>query len=503
MGQVADLYAVLGLRPDKEAWAKGNELVSGLKKALGWYASYEAVKGLIEIGKSTIELGGHLDDMRQKTGLSAETIQKWGYVAKLGGSDADGMAHGVGHLARTLKGAADGSEEASKALRAVGLNSAAITAALKSGDGLDAALLKIADKFAAMPDGANKTALAMAVFGKSGAELIPTLNQGADGLAKLRKEAEESGAIISNEAVSALDELGDNIDKVKMSLTGLKNQAVVALLPMLKELVDGFMAWVKANRELITSTITSAVGGLITALGVLADVGSVVAGIIGYLSEHATLAKAILIGLGIAIAAVALEAAAAWVIGFWPVVAVVALIAGLVLVFDDLLSSLVDGKGVFAAVGRAIAGVFKDVYNGIKEAFYAIGEFFASIARTIKNAFWAVIDWVKEQINWVWTQLGKAKDAAADLIGVGTGNSNNTVNAPTVRPAATATVPLTRSINAGSAVKVEGGDMNVTINAQGASAEQVGEIVKTEIKEHHDRTWRDAAAGGGVADEDH
>lgn len=497
MGQVADLYATLGLRPDKEAWAKGNELVGGVKKALGWFAGFEAVKGLIEIGKSTIELGGHLDDMRQKTGLSAETIQKWGYVAKLGGSDADGFAHGVGHLARTFKEASDGSDTATKALHDVGLTSASIAEALKSGDGLDAALLKISDKFAAMPDGAQKTALAMAVFGKSGAELIPTLNQGAEGLAKLRKEAEESGAIISNEAVSALDELGDNIDKVKMSLTGLKNQAVVALLPMLKEMVDAFMAWVKVNRQLIIETITTAVHGLVSALGVLATVGSVVADIIGFLSEHATLARAILVGLGVVITAVAVEAAAAWIIGFWPVVAVVALIAGLVLLFDQLLEAFLDGKGVFAAVGRAIRDVFMSVVSGIKDAFYAVGDFFTSIARTIKNAFWAVINWVTEKIDWVWTQLGKAKDAVA---GLGSNKPGTTgVGAGTAQGYPVGYVPLKSSSTSSVTVTAP---MSVTISASGADAAAVGEIVKQQIDEHHDKTWRNIAAGTGAADED-
>lgn len=496
-GMISDLYAVLGLRPDKEAWAKGNELVDGLKTSLKWFAGLAAVHALESTVSATIELGGHLDDLRQKTGLSAESLQQWGFAAKLGGSDMDSFAHATGHLARTIKEAQGGSEDAEKALRQVGLTGAALKAALKGGDGLDAALLEISSKFADLKDGPTKTALAMAVFGKSGAELIPTLNLGAQGLAELRKEAIDLGAVMSEDTVSAADALGDNIDKVKMSIVGLKNQAVAALLPLLKELVDGFLDWIKANKQLVIETITVGVHALVTALGVLRDIGGVVVGVIQFLSEHTLLASAIFTALGVVITAVALEAAAAWLIGFWPIVAIVAFITALVLIFHKLLEALLDGKGIFADIGRGIYALFKGIVDSIVNLFVGIKDFFVSIAKGVKDAFWSVIDWVTGKIEWAWDQLKKIGhyvthpgELASDTVDFFRGGPDG----PSATPGA---IPLKRSSVAGPAVQVQSGDTTVTINAMGTNASEIGEIVDQKIKDHHDKVVRDVNASSG------
>lgn len=206
---------------------------------------------LISWTEETLALAGSLDDLSQKTGLSAEVLQEYGYVAKLGGASTEEFGEAVTKLALTFKHAGEGSKEAVQALKDAGLTTEAIAAAMKGGDGLDAALMEISSRFADMPDGPKKTALAMGVFGKSGAKLIPTLNKGAEGLAELRKEARDLGIVMSNESVAAGDELGDNIDKLKMSVDGLKRQAIAALLPFLKQAVEGSLAWIKANQGLI------------------------------------------------------------------------------------------------------------------------------------------------------------------------------------------------------------------------------------------------------------
>jgi hypothetical protein len=46
-------------------------------------------------------------------------------------------------------------------------------------------MLALADAFAGMEDGGRKTALAMELLGKSGADLIPFLNQGSDEIERL------------------------------------------------------------------------------------------------------------------------------------------------------------------------------------------------------------------------------------------------------------------------------------------------------------------------------
>lgn len=501
---VADLYAVLGLKPDEAAWAKGDKLISGVKQGLAFFAGYEAVRKISELINSTIELGGHLDDLRQKTGLSAEALQQWGYVAKLGGSSMDGIADGTKHFARTLKEAADGSEDANKALHAAGLTSAAVAKAMKGGDGLDAALMEIASRFADMPDGPKKTALAMQLFGKSGADLIPTLNLGAQGIDKLRKEAVELGVVMSEDTVGAADALGDNIDKAKMAVIGLKNQAIAALLPTLKEMVDGFLAWVKANKQLIIDSITVAVKALISTLGILSDIVGVVVDAIEFFREHAELTRAVLIALGVVITAVAAEAIVAWAAAFAPVIAVVAVVTALVLLFQELLKLFLDGKGIFATTGRAIADAFRSVVNSIKSAYEAVKEFFVRIGSAIKGAFESVINWISDKIDWAWEQVKKIAHYVTHPWQLPGAIADYFTDDGTGVPATANGTPVVQRNPKGdvAVVKVDSGDNNITINAASANAQDVANLVDEKIKQHDEQQRRQTHADTGGDDED-
>lgn len=69
--------------------------------------------------------------------------------------------------------AGGGSNPAGKALAALGISATDAAGQVK---GVDEVMIAVADKFAAVQDGRAKTAIAMQLFGKSGAQLIPTLN---------------------------------------------------------------------------------------------------------------------------------------------------------------------------------------------------------------------------------------------------------------------------------------------------------------------------------------
>ncbi len=500
--QVADLFASLGLKVDKGAWDKGSALISGVKKGLAAFATYKAVQAIGDAVMSTINLGGHLDDLRQKTGLTAEALQEYGYVAKLGGSSMDAFAGGVQKFARVLVEAKGGSTEAAKALRSVGLTSAQVTSALQGGAGLDAALGVIADKFAAMPDGPAKTAAAMKLFGKSGADLIPTLNKGSAALDDLRQEARDLGVVMGEGSVSAADELGDNIDKVKMSITGLMNQAVVALLPMLKELVDGLLGWVKANRELIVNTLTQVVHGLVAAMKVLGVAIGVVVDVIQFLSEHGTVAKAMLAALGTVITVLAAEAAIAWIVGFAPIIGVIAALTAVVLIVNDVIDAILEGKGVTATVVRFIGDKFRSLGRGITDAFKAIGRFFEGIASSIKGAFVSVFEWIAAKIQWAIDKVNAVKDFASNTLfgapsGQGTPDFMNYFASQDDVASGAATPERSMSAARASAPQVTvNAPVGVTVTGN-IPPDWIDTTVDRKIAQHHDQVLRDADAGTG------
>lgn len=521
--QVADLFASLGLKIDNAAWKRGDALIKGVKTGLAAFASYEAVRGVTEAVTSVIDLGSNLHDTAQKTGLAVEALQEYGYIAKLNSSSSDAFAHGVMKLSRGLDEAATkASGPAYDALKRLKIN---ITDPKWKAATLDEKIGLISAKLGALPDGVQKTALAMDLFGKSGAELIPTFNDIAQNGGALREEFKQLGGEITGDQASALDDLGDNLDKTKAALTGLKTSVVTAMLPVLKDMVEGLLAWVKANRDIIASGIKAVVTALVMAFKALGAAISVVADVMRFLEEHGELARAILVALGAVIGAVAVEAAAAWVVGFAPVIAVVAAITAVILVFQDLMKGLLEGKGVIASVIRWIGDKFKALGKGIIDAFRAIGRFFESIGSAIKSAFESVIDWITGKIEWAWNQIKRIAHYAAnpqeiisDAYDFFTGDdaANAGVPAPDMdadTDSPSRGVDATRDIVPGASggaaagrqppvVYIDKPTTEVNINADGASAEDVGKIVKEQIKDHHERVWRDVNAATGAADEE-
>src|SRR5439155_8880625 len=58
---------------------------------------------------------------------------------------------------------------------------------------LNDVMMDAAGAFALLPDSADKAGLAMKLFGRSGADLIPLLDQGKSGLQALMKAADDAG----------------------------------------------------------------------------------------------------------------------------------------------------------------------------------------------------------------------------------------------------------------------------------------------------------------------
>lgn len=97
-----------------------------------------------------------------------------------------------------------------------------------------------AQVFSELKDGPEKTSLALRVFGKAGAELIPLLNEGKAGIAGYAAELEKLGGVVTPEAAARADAFNDNLDKLKVAFGGVALQVADNLLPDLIALTDKF-----------------------------------------------------------------------------------------------------------------------------------------------------------------------------------------------------------------------------------------------------------------------
>src|SRR5581483_2279406 len=86
--------------------------------------------------------------------------------------------------------------------------------------------------------GPMKTALAMQLFGKSGAEMVPLLNRGKAGITDLMEEAKKLGIVIDDDTAAAAKHFEESMNKLKAAADGLGNKLMKETLPSLQIIVD-------------------------------------------------------------------------------------------------------------------------------------------------------------------------------------------------------------------------------------------------------------------------
>jgi hypothetical protein len=358
----------------------------GLGGALGALVPAVSVAGLAAMAKGAIDTADNLAKMSAKTGVSVEQLSKFKQAADLGGTSIEAV---TGAMLKLNKGLAEGSGPASKALNTLGISATDASGKLKSTDKI---MLEVADKFKAMPDGAEKSALAMQLFGKSGAEMIPMLNGGS-------KAIDGLNASMSTKFAKSAEAFNDKITTIQAKLMELGVKLGEALMPAF-------------------NAVTDAVGVFVDLIGNLpGPVQGVLLGVVALTAAFVLLAPAIsaVISIGGALAGLQLGATiAGWLGAIGPA------IAGITAAFSGLLAwigtTLIPGLLAFFSgpVGWTVLAVAAVVAMCI--AFREpITQFFAWMGEAIGNGLQALWKW-GEPIRQFWTGIWQAIITTANSV---------------------------------------------------------------------------------------
>lgn len=206
--------------------------------------AFAAFHEITETINQTVELAQQLKIMSEKTGIAAEELSALTYAAKLSEVQVDQLGIGLQRLARNMESAAKtGKGPAADAFADLGIKASTAGGQLRP---MRDILLDLADRFQSMPDGPRKAALAMDLFGRSGANLIPMLNRGKQGIEDLEAEARRLGVTMSGENITAALEYEEAMKKLRAVWDGFLRTIVVDALPVLEKLVQLFSALVHA-----------------------------------------------------------------------------------------------------------------------------------------------------------------------------------------------------------------------------------------------------------------
>lgn len=346
------------------------------------------------------DVGGALDDMSQRTGISAAALAELGHAADMSGTNIEGVEKGIIKMQKTLGEAAEGSAAARDAIHGLGLSMEDL-----QGMSPDEQFEKLATTIAAIEDPTEKATAAMSVFGKSGTSLIPLFND----IERLREEARNLGLAPDDKTVQAAAELGDAFDRVKASVGAVVFQIGSALASsatkaadLITSVVVSVNGWVRENKALITTV--AAVGvGLIAAGAAIAGVGLAIS------------AAGIAIG-GLATAIGVLGTVVGAVLS--PFGLIVAAVAGGVAAWMAWTESGQDAAAGIATVFGDLADTFSTTFGGIKDALSG-GELMlaAQIAMAGLNVAWqtglnaineatgGAVDWLRDAFDSVYSSI--------------------------------------------------------------------------------------------------
>lgn len=237
MARVAELVAEMSLNTARlqadvgkatSIMSKGmKQMSSDVAMLKNMLASVVSVGALTALAKSAIDMGSALNDASKKYGVSASELSKFQYVAKMSGVEFEGLGNAFKFLNKSIAESADPSSKAAIAFKALGVTQKDLKE--KSPQQIFEIL---ADRFSELKDGANKTALALELFGRSGADILPVMAEGAAGIKRLGDEAVNLGIALSEDQIKKLDDYGDALDRLAMRTKSAAGQILIYMEEM-------------------------------------------------------------------------------------------------------------------------------------------------------------------------------------------------------------------------------------------------------------------------------
>jgi lambda family phage tail tape measure protein len=363
-----------------------------------------------------------MNDLSQRTGVSVEALAKFRKAASTSGTDIDAVAKSLTRLSRGMfEAATTGKGKAADALNALGISAKDAAGNVKSAD---AVTLEIANRFKSMPDGVNKTALAMALFGKSGADMIPMLNMGGAAIDSLSVKMTKAFA-------ERADEYSDKLAILSGKVGALGADLAIALLPALNAVTDALTATVTGFSGMPPVLQQAAIAGAALAVswgpvtGLMGVIGKTTAPLVANAMANLSLQTALAgrtlgpLSAGLAMVKGAMLAIPGW---GWALAGAAALTA----LTAHVYSSNEAFRDFVGNLGDVISGDFKSAMQAMGNLAAGAGQFITGTWNKLVGFAQSVGGRIAQAFS---GPFGFIADAARTAMGLVTGAIQNMVNA--------------------------------------------------------------------------
>jgi len=218
--------------------------------------------------------GNSIAKMSRRSGIGANDLSLLGYAAEQSGASTESLGKSMTSFQRNLAAAGQGNTAAIEAFGKLGINFAKLQTLDKKDQ-----FLAVADAIGKLGDETLQTQAAMKLFGKTGSNMLPMFQEGADGIRRLMQEADQFGIGISDADAAKAEKLNSAFTKLQRSFQGLRlaigsafagaftktadwmSSVINNVRKNVVSLLDSVRQWYSANQALISSILK--VGGAV------------------------------------------------------------------------------------------------------------------------------------------------------------------------------------------------------------------------------------------------
>lgn len=260
-----DLLVKIGLEINDEKLIQLNKGIEEFKVGIIGLAGVTsaAAASLFLLAKSAAATG-ELRKTAESIGVTFENLQKLQYAARLSGMEADEFKMSMVFLNRSMYEFSKHTEDVDAAYNKLGIRVTKENGKLRD---TQSVFFEIVDRLKQMPDGAEKTAIAMELFGRSGYRMISMANSGSKAIKGMAKEAEQLGFVMDDTTARAGEHFNDTLEALMMTIKGFKDHVGASLFPIFQKLIDDTLKWLKANGQIVKQKLTDYVQKLVNFLG--------------------------------------------------------------------------------------------------------------------------------------------------------------------------------------------------------------------------------------------
>lgn len=199
----------------------------------------------VKLGKAAIATVGSSAQQAQALGLTIEQYSALDAVAERAGISQDRMGDAITKLNLLLA-------KNSSLFAGLGIATTTADGSLRSAEEV---LLDLADVFQRMPDGAEKSALAVRFLGESGEDMIPFLNEGGERLRAMLEDVRRMGLGFTQADARVAKFGGEGLTRLSQALKGAKTQIGLLFAPAIGEGSNALADFIRDNHARLKELI--------------------------------------------------------------------------------------------------------------------------------------------------------------------------------------------------------------------------------------------------------